>query len=157
MRQLTHNITSLPKHTSSRAVEAPLFKDGQTVDRPNVKRPNYGLRRAIAAGTLVLAAVGIGEGLKALHDHNEVKPIDLTSEHNEYAAHEGDTLFNIAERAEPNQDPRKLITSIEMSIAERDNVSLAEAADIFPGEDIPLPDGAHLGDTVPGANLDQPR
>lgn len=158
MRQLpVHNITSLPKHPSSHAVEAPLFENGQTVNRPNVKRPNYALRRAMVAGTLVLAALGIGDGLKTLHDHNEIKPIDLTSEHNEYAAREGDTLFGIAEKAEPNQDPRKVETSIEMTIAKRDNVSQAEAADIFPGEDIPLPDGAHLGDKVPGDTSEQPR
>lgn len=111
--------------------------------------PNFLRRRILALGAVVLTAVTVGEGLHLLHERNELKPINTTTEpYKVVEATEGDTLYNIAERAEPGHDPRKLADQIALTIEKRDGVSREDAETVMPGEEIPLPDDSAIGTEV---------
>lgn len=86
-----------------------------------------------------LALFNIAEAAPDTH------PYDVSEVHREYTVRPNDSVYGIAERAEPDQDPRDVSQHIIDTLEARDHVDEQQAAALQVGEIIPLPADAHIG------------
>jgi hypothetical protein len=137
-----------------RTLSSVLSEKNRADAEAGVSRQEKVLRRVVAP----LAAVALlGAGAFAAVEKGEQgpQPYNISHEYRTYTAQPGDTLFSIAERAEPNQDPRDVAKRIELTIELWGAATFTQSAHaetpaspetIYPGEHIPLPADAKIGD-----------
>jgi hypothetical protein len=78
----------------------------------------------------------------------DAHPYNLEQVHREYTVQPNDSIYGIAERAEPDQDPRDVSGHIIDTIEARDHVDQTQATKLRVGEIVPLPADAAIGDLV---------
>jgi len=115
-----------------------------------VSRSHKVVRRVgmpLAAAALT-TAVAVSTDKLVVSAEQGPHPIDTTRTYREVTARPGDTLFGLAEQAEPSKDPRAVVDSIVATIERRDHVSDVQAEQLLPGEIVPLPADAQIGQLV---------
>jgi nucleoid-associated protein YgaU len=98
-----------------------------SVDRRRTRR-----RRRLAL-TLVMASIGAawaGPAMSALGSTSAPRPVSSSS----YVVREGDTLWSIAERVSPGEDPRPLVDAIA-------STNRVDPGHLIPGQTLLLPAG----------------
>lgn len=96
------------------------------VDRTRVRRR----RLALGVTGALLAGVWAGPVAQAVSGARELESVSRTS----YVVREGDTLWSIAKRLDPGEDPRPLVDAI--SAANR-----VQAGALVPGQTLLIPAG----------------
>jgi len=109
-----------------------LLDSEQVFDRlPRVDRTH--VRRRRLAVTLILAMVASAwavPAMRALGADSEPVRVSSTS----YVVREGDTLWSIAERVSPGEDPRPIVDALA-------NVNGLDPGDLVPGQTLLVPSG----------------
>jgi len=124
--------------------------DGQNeADRGRGMTRRERLLRRVIGPVAVVSLSGLAIFAGAEGSGNSADPYDLSHTHRVYTARLNDTLFGIAERAEPDQDPRQVTERIIVTIEGRDDVDRAQAETLHVGEAVPLPADSRLGQLVP--------